>query len=147
MPAAPEALRTKMKKYASFSHHRRCRTSGFPCTNGLTAYAVFSPVTRCATVIDANALRLVIRIWMTSTSPNLTPAGGCQDLPVLPHALSIVRGGPLDHAAHEVLTSALEVASPCGIPLRTRYLGIHRVPDRACHAAGFPGRNVICVLR
>jgi hypothetical protein len=36
---------------------------------------------------------------------------------VLPHALSIVRGGSPVKTAHEVLTSRWEMASPCGIPL------------------------------
>ena len=48
-------------KHASFIHQRVDRTVRLSLHNGLTAYSVLSPVGHCATVITANALRLVTR--------------------------------------------------------------------------------------
>ena len=40
MPAASDGLVCELvEKHTSFSHHRKCRTSGFPCTTNSTAYA------------------------------------------------------------------------------------------------------------
>jgi hypothetical protein len=105
----------------------------------------FSPRRHAVTtVVDANALRLVGRIWLTSTSPNLTPAGGVRTLrfcrtpraswPVSPSEKGRSRGAYL--------------RSGDGLALRrpqTNPIPSASIVSRTMFAtpANFPGRNVI----
>ena len=82
-------VQSEIEMHTSFSHHRRSRTSGFPCTTDNTAYSALSPG-HCPpslhrTPCGSSPGR------MTLPSCNLSTSLGCQDHTTSPSASRIVR--------------------------------------------------------
>ena len=79
MPAAPVASYAKVVKRTSFSHHRLSRTSGLPCTMGLTAYPALSPAAHCDHRRCNERLAARRPGWATLPSCNFNISPGRQD--------------------------------------------------------------------
>jgi hypothetical protein len=114
--STPRAHRQKRKK-ACKQRQDQPSHPGFPCTNGFCGLCRSLPGDALCHRRLRNLLRGSPSGWIDFGLRRLDTSRRCQDPTVLPYAASIVRGGPPVNAAHEVLTSFWEMASPCGIPM------------------------------
>ena len=128
MPAAPEGLACKelqTRKLHSPTGRPETRLS---LHDGLTAYSVLSSVGHCATVIAANALRLVTRLGDFDFETTSTQALTRQD----PHGFTVrlLWSRPSPRQLHRLPRTSRGFAHSGALFVVAAPFGVHRIPSR-----------------